>query len=876
MQEGDKYSCDDIKKASKLVTNNIFLPYKTPILLGAIKIINDYSKDNNDGIHYKNLCEELHKYVKSQKKCIDPKLKTRNRELFKSEWKIILSGLRTTFDTNNVKKICYWEGDNSERKKRNVLDVHEAFRNFCIEKRRRLEKSNTMHFQECNDYLSWLDEKKRELRMLDPNYDYIRQFAEYFYIHHNCNYPWLIQNKYDITCHMLTRTRAAEKDRKEKTLGEDRQPIAATAKHIPEVKKKDAPLEEKTSSQRDVNPGSDQSSKSGQEQAPTQSTSSHDGNSGKDNIAPKIPDVEIMGTDISKSPSNSYTIRNYTNIKQFPGFFTGKKIPHVARIPIHKQLDISIVGNPVQVQHAQIDPTVINSYTFASPPPPSSLTFSSPYTRRKQFTALNISAHPFQEEISPVEKYTRKIKPWRTPASFFYHELPPFIISSTGNHKPDIVKIQPATPDPSLFRSPFMIYTLIFLILFTITATLYLLSKYTSLGLFFSNRKNIKRLKRKLEFNKIVDESLHFGGINIYSINNIPRENETNEDSIYKQIKIKKSTIKKKKNLPKRKRNIGTTIIDIHMDLLDECKNNEWEMNKNDFLEICLEEFIREQNRIYANSENIDLTMKTISIQNTKAEKSFLWDKWTERYKPIWEKLKRESAFKDLQNVWKEEEKKYLDKINQSENNILNENQKIPLIERKKDLWKKWIAKQATLIELYKEEHWIKSLVKELENVSDTYNKEETRDDIFVVHVEELEHKKSKEKIHKRDNHIFLIKVLIQVLMMVIEECIKQENTEKKELVLDTFIGELKKTKSEMLKSENIENAKNVEHTENIFEDNENYEEFQNILEQEKYEDAEIFNELIEGWTSKDSTYINPTYNKIKNRECIEMPMNNF
>ncbi|SBT72916.1 SICA C-terminal inner membrane domain containing protein, putative [Plasmodium ovale] len=788
MQEGDKYSCDDIKKASKLVTNNIFLPYKTPILLGAIKIINDYSKDNNDGIHYKNLCEELHKYVKSQKKCIDPKLKTRNRELFKSEWKIILSGLRTTFDTNNVKKICYWEGDNSERKKRNVLDVHEAFRNFCIEKRRRLEKSNTMHFQECNDYLSWLDEKKRELRMLDPNYDYIRQFAEYFYIHHNCNYPWLIQNKYDITCHMLTRTRAAEKDRKEKTLGEDRQPIAATAKHIPEVKKKDAPLEEKTSSQRDVNPGSDQSSKSGQEQAPTQSTSSHDGSSGKNNIAPKIPDVEIMGTDISKSPSNSYTIRNYTNIKQFPGFFTGKKIPHVARIPIHKQLDISIVGN----------------------------------------------------------------------------------------HKPDIVKIQPATPDPSLFRSPFMIYTLIFLILFTITATLYLLSKYTSLGLFFSNRKNIKRLKRKLEFNKIVDESLHFGGINIYSINNIPRENETNEDSIYKQIKIKKSTIKKKKNLPKRKRNIGTTIIDIHMDLLDECKNNEWEMNKNDFLEICLEEFIREQNRIYANSENIDLTMKTISIQNTKAEKSFLWDKWTERYKPIWEKLKRESAFKDLQNVWKEEEKKYLDKINQSENNILNENQKIPLIERKKDLWKKWIAKQATLIELYKEEHWIKSLVKELENVSDTYNKEETRDDIFVVHVEELEHKKSKEKIHKRDNHIFLIKVLIQVLMMVIEECIKQENTEKKELVLDTFIGELKKTKSEMLKSENIENAKNVEHTENIFEDNENYEEFQNILEQEKYEDAEIFNELIEGWTSKDSTYINPTYNKIKNRECIEMPMNNF
>ncbi|SBS99996.1 STP1 protein [Plasmodium ovale curtisi] len=778
MEGGDKYSCDNIKKASKLVTNNIFLPYKTPILLGAIKIINDYSKDNNDGIHYKNLCEELHKYVKSQKKCIDPKLKNKNRELFKSEWKIILGGLRTTFHTKNVKKICYWEGDNSERKKRYVLD--------------------------------------------------------------NCNYPWLIQNKYDITCHMLTRTRAAEKDRKEKTLDEDRQPIAAAAKNIPEVKKKDVPLEEKPSSQRDVNPGSGQSSNTGQEQAPSQSTSSSDGNSGKDNIAPKFPDVEIMGTDISKSPSNSYTIQNYTNIKQFPGFFTGKKIPHFARFPIHKQPDISIVGNPVQVQHAQIDPTVINSYTLAPPPPPSSLTFSQPYTRSKRFTALNINVQPFREEIPPVEKYTRKIKPWRTPAAFFYHELPPFIRSSTGNHNPDIVKIQPATPDPSLFRSPFMIYTLIFLILFTITTTFYLLSKYTSFGLFFSNRKKIKRLKRKLEFNKIVDESPHFGGINIYSIKNIPRENVTNENSIYRQTKIKKSTIKKKKSLPKRKRNIGTTIIDIHMELLDECKNNEWEMNKNDFLEICLKEFMREQNRIYANSENIDLRMKTISIQNTKAEKSFLWDKWTERYKLIWEKLKRDNAFKDLKNVWKEEEKKYLDKINQSENNILNENQKILLIERKKDLWKRWIAKQATLIELYKEEHWFKSLVKELENVSDTYNKEETKDDIFVVHVEELEHKKSKEKLHKCDNHIFIMKVLIQ------------------------------------LKSENIDNAENVEHTENIFEDNENYVEYQKILEQEKYEDGDSFNELIEGWASKDSTYTNPTYKKIKNRECIEMPMSNF
>ncbi|SBT56081.1 hypothetical protein POVWA1_074260 [Plasmodium ovale wallikeri] len=56
-----QYNCDKIKAASKKKTNDIFIRYKTPILDNAIKIINEFKKDKDDGVHYKNLCEELNK-----------------------------------------------------------------------------------------------------------------------------------------------------------------------------------------------------------------------------------------------------------------------------------------------------------------------------------------------------------------------------------------------------------------------------------------------------------------------------------------------------------------------------------------------------------------------------------------------------------------------------------------------------------------------------------------------------------------------------------------------------------------------------------------------------------------------------------------------
>ncbi|SBT57675.1 STP1 protein [Plasmodium ovale wallikeri] len=348
----------------------------------------------------------------------------------------------------------------------------------------------------------------------------------------------------------------------------------------------------------------------------------------------------------------------------------------------------------------------------------------------------------------------------------------------------------------------------------------------------------------------------------------MPYENKTHDDNnIYTKIKIQKSIINKNISLPKKKKNKGKAIIDIHMEMLNECKNDEWELNKNDFLEICLEEFIREQNKIYSNSENIKLVMKNISIQNTKEDKMVLLDKWTERYRPIWEKFKSENAFKVLQNEWKKEEMEYLENIEQFENIILNENTKISYKEIKKEIWRKWITKQATFIKQFTQEKWFKSLVKQIEDVSYEYKMGEIKDDIFVFNIEKLDNINNNEESYKHDNNPFLIKVLTQIFMMVIEECIKEESPEKAELVLDNIIGKINKEKRQNVTSHKVENT---------YEKSKDHLEFNEMLEKDTHKYKDSFKELMEGWTNKPDIDINSADDKNKSDKSVEMTEKNF
>ncbi|SBS93645.1 STP1 protein [Plasmodium ovale curtisi] len=247
------------------------------------------------------------------------------------------------------------------------------------------------------------------------------------------------------------------------------------------------------------------------------------------------------------------------------------------------------------------------------------------------------------------------------------------------------------------------------------------------------------------------------------------------------------------------------------MELLNQCKNDEWELNKSNFLEICLEKFI-EHNKIYDNLEKSELVSQNTLVKNQKAEVKFLWDKWAGIYAHIWENFKRGNIFKRLQYEWKEHEKAYFDKI-QEENSSLNGNEKISYIQIKKDIWRRWITKQTKLIEQYKEEQWFKSLLEDLDNTSYELKKKDMKDDIFPLNTEDLDHKKNNEKLYKRDQHIFIMKVFIQILMMVIEECIKEESSGKAEKVLDKLIDKLNKEKSLKIKSKSIQ-QQNMNHME--------------------------------------------------------------
>ncbi|SBT54995.1 STP1 protein [Plasmodium ovale wallikeri] len=570
--------------------------------------------------------------------------------------------------------------------------------------------------------------------------------------------------------------------------------------------------------------------------------------------------VWLLGNPVSESPpvsqpnTVSKTSPDYNDPKyqQFFHYLStnleGQKIPHDLHHSINKRPTKIPKVHPTYVQNKPITPSVTKSYNYIPPQLPRMQQFLPIFPRNQRFTATNIHLQPLQRANTRVEKYALRTKSKKTQVHFLPQQFPPFstvtrgtinnyyysytnefhkiknasfLNIASGNKIMGIAKIELPTPDPSLFRSPVMIYTLVLL--------------YTTFGLLFGKNKKKKRLKRQLQITKLEKEVSHFNTMDNYSTNDTLYENKKgNEKNIYNQIKMQKDIIHKNIILPKRKKKNRKAIIDIHMELLNECKNDEWELNKDDFLQICLEQFIKEQNKIYSNSKNSNLITKSLSTQNAKEAKMLVWNKWAEKYTPIWENFKRGNTFKVLQYYWKEEENVHLHKI-EKENSSLNQNEKFSYIQIKKDIWKRWTTKQAKLIKQYKEEQWFKSLVDELENVSDEYKKEKIKDDIFVVNIKELENKENNDELYKRVKDIFLIKVLIQILMMVIEECIKEESCGKTEIVLDNLIEKLNKEKHENIQSENM-------HQENT-----SHKGCKEILEQHKPKNEDSFKELIEG-----------------------------
>ncbi|SBT72508.1 STP1 protein, partial [Plasmodium ovale] len=298
------------------------------------------------------------------------------------------------------------------------------------------------------------------------------------------------------------------------------------------------------------------------------------------------------------------------------------------------------------------------------------------------------------------------VSPDVSPASHTFVTRPgTTLISSTPLHNVTHPSEKPSIA-PTEFPPLINIIPTTLILLATLTI-LFLLYKYTPFGLFLGRRR-IKKKDLRTVF-EIPEESTyespdrtihewddHLGG-------------QIMENDVY--VKLLKMN-RYKKEMQKKKKKRDTTLIEVHMEILEECKNDEWELHKGDFLEICLQEFVNEKNRTAENWRNAELTVNNIKndkiIQDAE-ENEILWNFWMGNYRNILESWKSEEWFQNLKNEWKKERQKNHNKI---EENTLKESGMIS-IECEKDIWKKWISKQATLIEMFKQEDWFKSLIAE-------------------------------------------------------------------------------------------------------------------------------------------------------------------
>ncbi|SBT84278.1 STP1 protein, partial [Plasmodium ovale] len=327
----------------------------------------------------------------------------------------------------------------------------------------------------------------------------------------------------------------------------------------------------------------------------------------------------------------------------------------------------------------------------------------------------------------------------------------------------------------------------IILIILTSYTALFLLYKYTPFGFLLGRRRKKKKRDLRRIF-EIPEKPTHESpNIALHEWKDPKLVGKTVENDVYiKLLKINRY----KQEMQKRKKNNKTTLIEVHMEVLEEYKNDEWELHKGDFLEICLRGFINEENETYKNFANSELIVNNIKNEKTIEDiqkQEILWNNWIENHRNILEQWKKEEWFKILKNKWRNEEQIYKEKNNKLRENILDEQETHSIVSQK-DIWKQWISKQATLIDLFNKEDWFKSMVYVQGKEKDNYPINEYNN-ISVTSKTELKNEKINPE-HCRSENI-IQKLMVQIHMMVLEECIKEDIIKHKELCIDNFIKDI-------------------------------------------------------------------------------------
>ncbi|SBT85814.1 STP1 protein [Plasmodium malariae] len=380
--------------------------------------------------------------------------------------------------------------------------------------------------------------------------------------------------------------------------------------------------------------------------------------------------------------------------------------------------------------------------------------------------------------------------------------------------------------------------------------------KYVLIGM-FKKKKKIKR--REVKFLRILVPS-YYNRSKFLRHNHL--EHPINEDEeIIKKIKIQEHNMNKNENVLYGKKDRSITIIEVHMEILEECRNKEWEYNKGEFLAICQEVLTKKENGTYTNLKDDEVVMDNIKSTNEIEKQKSLWSKWVERHKMFLEKLRKKDWFNNLKNDWKEE-RSYIKNSEKLRKYLSNENEKDPFLERKKDIWRRWVSRKGTIVEKYLEEDLFEKLREEIYNMIDTYENEGRKDDILFMNKEELENKENYEVLYKYFKTKLLEKLCILVFMMVLEECKNEEYIENMESHFDNSINECITGKNLDIKPEIEENLTDIngDVLGNI-KNNKNY----------AYEGEDCFREELKEWIRENDAYINSLDSDNNIDECYQV-----
>ncbi|SBT86006.1 STP1 protein [Plasmodium malariae] len=356
----------------------------------------------------------------------------------------------------------------------------------------------------------------------------------------------------------------------------------------------------------------------------------------------------------------------------------------------------------------------------------------------------------------------------------------------------------------------------------------------------FKKKKKIKR--RQAKFLKILTSSYSCAK-NEFVKHNKMEYPLYDDEEITKKIKILEHNKNNNINASKQNKRRYKTIIEVHIQILEEYRNEEWEYIKGEFIEICLELLTKGEHNTYPYLTNDKLIMGNTKSINQKGKQKILWNKWIEKHQNLADKLKKEHWFNNLKNDWKRE----LANLKKREElkNDPDEIQNIPFSQGEKYIWRQWISEKCIIIKQYIEQDLFNYLTDELQIIPDDYDNEKIKDSLPLINIGELSNKEDCQELYKYIKKKLLTKLCILVLMSVLEECKKEQDIEENESHFDNYIIEFKEKENSDSKKEFIQNLSDIN---------------RNVLgnmENPDYTTDDSFRKELENWIIEDNTNTN-------------------